>query len=164
LDRCGARLIHIFIPLLLVSDRLGCPSIEAGGASKYGASLMKQSLLTRDLLSTIREAANPSTSVSLKCRVGVCDSPGEQGWSYEDLHSYLSTAAEGGVVDRVVLHARYVHLLRSLLFLHSYDVSFSILLPGLPFCQALAPRKIDKYHLWITRLLSELQRIFLLCA
>jgi hypothetical protein len=72
----------------------GCPSIEAGGATDYGASLMKQPELTRVLIQAIHNAAaatassqptttttndngdnvsprSPTTTVSLKCRTAV---------------------------------------------------------------------------------------------
>ena len=45
----------------------GCPSIETGGAATYGASLMRQPSLTRDLVHAIRDATPSSTAVSLKC-------------------------------------------------------------------------------------------------
>lgn len=92
----------------------GCPSIETGGAATYGASLMRQPELTRDVLSAIHESIESyeKTQVSLKCRIGVLDTPEEievdghrTEQQYEELRTYLDTALDAGI-SHVALHAR----------------------------------------------------------
>jgi tRNA-dihydrouridine synthase A len=100
----------------------GCPSIESGGASSFGASMMKQPELTRDLLRTIQECSATASSsssssrpvdVSLKCRIAVFESSedmhelGEA--EYKQLHNYVTHAVEGGI-SQLVLHSRPVIL------------------------------------------------------
>jgi len=96
----------------------GCPSIESGGSNTYGASLMKQPVLTRNLLESIRESTVGSaatTNVSLKCRIAVYDTVDEIGTNtgqetlteqqYSYLHKYVSEAQQAGI-SHLVLHAR----------------------------------------------------------
>lgn len=94
-----------------VNLNCGCPSIESGGAASYGASLMKQPKLTHDLLEAIRLGVDEVTSVSLKCRVGVFDTPEDMEFAsppeaqYQSLHNYISHAERAGIAH-LVLHAR----------------------------------------------------------
>eukprot|EP00429_Kryptoperidinium_foliaceum_P006593 CAMPEP_0176012992 /NCGR_PEP_ID=MMETSP0120_2-20121206/6079_1 /TAXON_ID=160619 /ORGANISM="Kryptoperidinium foliaceum, Strain CCMP 1326" /LENGTH=372 /DNA_ID=CAMNT_0017345891 /DNA_START=409 /DNA_END=1527 /DNA_ORIENTATION=+ len=90
----------------------GCPSIESGGASLFGASLMKDPTLTGDLLAAISDATGgDKTVVSLKCRTAVFEDIEEmqQNWneerSYLRLIDYISEAERGGI-SHLVLHAR----------------------------------------------------------
>ena len=94
-----------------VNLNCGCPSIESGGAASYGASLMKQPKLTHDLLEAIRLGVDGDTSVSLKCRTGVFDTPEDMEFAsppetqYQSLHNYISHAERAGIAH-LVLHAR----------------------------------------------------------
>lgn len=91
----------------------GCPSIEAGGATTFGASLMKQPQLTRELVAAISKAtAESDTTVSLKCRIVVYDTLEDmeredraEDEDYHRLHDYIEQAQQGGI-SHVVLHAR----------------------------------------------------------
>mmetsp|Transcript_26156 Transcript_26156/g.44507 ORF Transcript_26156/g.44507 Transcript_26156/m.44507 type:complete len:432 (-) Transcript_26156:1804-3099(-) len=94
----------------------GCPAIESGGASTYGASLMKQPDLTASLVDSVRrglEAGISSESdrpnISVKCRIGVFDDseqmrPLDEG-DYDYLKEYI-TAIHNAGANHVVLHAR----------------------------------------------------------
>ena len=92
----------------------GCPSITSGGAATFGASLMKDKELTAELLGAIKEeiSAKPVT-VSLKCRIGVVDTPTDleewygkgAEWRHQFLYDYIESSVDKGV-DEVVLHAR----------------------------------------------------------
>ena len=93
----------------------GCPSIESGGAATFGASLMKQPELTRDLLSVMKghckSESSSSTEISLKCRVAVLETPDdiEMPFSeeqYERLSQYVHSAQQEGGISHLVLHAR----------------------------------------------------------
>jgi len=91
----------------------GCPGIESGGAATFGASLMKQPELTRDLLSVMKDHCNielPSTEISLKCRIAVLEAPDDieapfTEEQYERLIQYVHLAHQGGI-SHLVLHAR----------------------------------------------------------
>jgi tRNA dihydrouridine synthase A len=95
-----------------VNLNCGCPSIESGGAASYGASLMKQPQLTHELLEAIRLSVDEDTTVSLKCRVGVFDTPEEmelarfsEAQQYQSLHNYIAHAQRAGIAH-LILHAR----------------------------------------------------------
>jgi tRNA dihydrouridine synthase A len=86
----------------------GCPSIDSGGASSYGASLMKQPELTGKLLRTMRAAVPGNTDISLKCRIAALDTledEADKSEVYENLHRYVSVAANAGI-SHLILHAR----------------------------------------------------------
>lgn len=95
----------------------GCPSIESGGATLFGASLMKQPKLTRELIAAVREAtATSDTRLSLKCRTAVYDTIEDMidneeraEEDYQCLHDYIEHAKQGGI-SHLVLHARPVVL------------------------------------------------------
>jgi tRNA-dihydrouridine synthase A len=102
----------------------GCPSIEAGGAD-FGASLMKQPDLTRQLIQAIGDGCSGyklngnDCTVSLKSRIAVFETPEEmelaysatsnknivQEFQFQNLCSYISQAEKGGL-SHLVLHAR----------------------------------------------------------
>lgn len=94
-----------------VNLNCGCPSVETGGAANYGASLMKQPELTRELLESIVSSVGDNCNVSLKCRTGVVASVEELETStdeydaYTKLHHYIQYASDAGI-DHLILHAR----------------------------------------------------------
>jgi tRNA dihydrouridine synthase A len=85
----------------------GCPSIDTGGASTYGASLMKDSTLTAKLVESMVSASD--IDVSVKCRIGVFhtaeDVVAMNDKQYEYLHNYISSIHRSGA-KHVILHAR----------------------------------------------------------
>jgi tRNA-dihydrouridine synthase len=94
----------------------GCPAIESGGASTYGASLMKDARLTGQLVEAVRKglekfksAKRPCPDVSVKCRIGVFESDNDmrplEGSDHEYLKDYVSTIHKNGA-NHVILHAR----------------------------------------------------------
>ena len=94
----------------------GCPAIESGGASTYGASLMKQPELTGSLVDSVKrglEAGISSKSdrpnISVKCRIGVFDDAEQMrplaAEDYDYLKHYITTIHDAGA-NHVVLHAR----------------------------------------------------------
>ena len=91
----------------------GCPSIESGGGATFGASLMKDPDLTRQLLESIsNHKQNQETKVSLKCRIGVVNDADEMTSmkigdddAYQRLYNYVSEAKQGGI-SHLALHAR----------------------------------------------------------
>jgi tRNA-dihydrouridine synthase A len=111
LSACVQRLGEKGYRFREINLNCGCPSIESGGASSFGASLMKQPALTRDLLFAIRSSLNTAdTDVSLKCRIAVYENPDEMEPSisesqYQSLCDYVSHGQEAGI-SHLVLHAR----------------------------------------------------------
>lgn len=95
----------------------GCPAIESGGASTYGASLMKQPQLTGLLVDSVKRGLEAGISsecdrpnISVKCRIGVFDNaeqmrPLGEEEDYDYLKEYISTIHSAGA-NHVVLHAR----------------------------------------------------------
>jgi tRNA dihydrouridine synthase A len=94
----------------------GCPAIESGGASTYGASLMKQPELTGSLVDAVKRglAAGVSSksdrpNISVKCRIGVFEDAGQmrplEAEDYDFLKHYITTIHDAGA-NHVVLHAR----------------------------------------------------------
>ena len=129
LEQCVASLGAAGYSFREINVNCGCPSIEAGGAAEFGASLMKQPDLTRQLMEAIGNglgrhpsaASSPPTTISLKCRTAVFETVedmetilggGNQqamdAWKeqqFQSLHSYISQAQRGGI-EHVALHAR----------------------------------------------------------
>jgi tRNA dihydrouridine synthase A len=86
----------------------GCPSIESGGASTFGASLMKNVELTSRLVESIKSGGS-GFDVSVKCRIAVMDSVEDmhdlKDDDYSYLHRYVEAIKKAGA-DHVILHAR----------------------------------------------------------
>lgn len=94
----------------------GCPAIESGGATTYGASLMKNARLTGELVRAARRGlgglkgrTGELPSVSVKCRIAVFETDQDRRplteRDYEFIREYISTIHENGA-DHVILHAR----------------------------------------------------------
>ena len=93
----------------------GCPAIDSGGSTTYGASLMKDASLTGKLVQSVREGlvrggGQSNTGISVKCRIAVFDHESEQHYpldetDYEYLKKYISTIYDAGA-NHIILHAR----------------------------------------------------------
>ena len=119
LQQCLKETFHIGYNFHEINLNCGCPSIESGGASTYGASLMKQEVLTGQLVSSIRSAIDKEfegfdtkPDISVKCRIGTFDTYEDMlqhgplnDQDYEKLKSYLSTIENSGG-NHVILHCR----------------------------------------------------------
>ena len=85
----------------------GCPAINTGGASTYGASLMKDSSLTSQLVESMCSATD--IDISVKCRIGVFDNTDDvhtlDETDYTYLSNYISSIHDAGA-KHVILHAR----------------------------------------------------------
>lgn len=96
-----------------VNLNCGCPSIEAGGASCYGASLMKDKDLTAELVQSLVDVVPlETTAISLKCRIGVYESfeeweasPHSSKDHLQFLHDYVGPSCEAGL-SKLIVHAR----------------------------------------------------------
>lgn len=91
-----------------ININAGCPSIESGGAD-FGAALMNQPMLTRQLAERVAQAC-PGMPISVKCRLGVHErlsgAAGELDETYEQLHAFVAQISSSGAVAHVVVHAR----------------------------------------------------------
>lgn len=116
LQACVEHTIGRYDNIKEINLNCGCPAIESGGASTYGASLMKDTRLTGQLVEAARKglegfqsANQPGPDVSVKCRIGVFESDSDMqplgDSDYEYLKDYISTIHEHGA-NHVILHAR----------------------------------------------------------
>jgi len=85
----------------------GCPAINTGGASTYGASLMKDPSLTSQLVESMCSATD--IDISVKCRISVFDNTDDvhtlDETDYTYLSNYISSIHDAGA-KHVILHAR----------------------------------------------------------
>lgn len=99
-----------------VNLNCGCPSIQAGGAATYGASLMQRPAQTAALVQALRRVVSENTNlddddkvkVSLKCRLGIWQTPDRvvlPAKMYDLQHDYVTQAHAAGL-QHVVVHAR----------------------------------------------------------
>ena len=104
---CVQEASNLYPNLKEINLNCGCPSIDTGGASTYGASLMKDTALTARLVESMVSATD--IDVSVKCRIGVFDTADEiepmNEFHYKYLHDYISAMNDSGV-NHVILHAR----------------------------------------------------------
>ena len=116
LQACVKHTVERYDNIKEINLNFGCPAIESGGASTYGASLMKDAVLTGELVKAARKgldgierAGSSLPEISIKCRIGVFDSDKDMrpldNSDYEYLRKYISTIHENGA-NHVILHAR----------------------------------------------------------
>ncbi len=80
-----------------INMNVGCPS-DRVKAGRFGACLMAEPELVRDVVSAMQE--NISIPVSVKCRLGI-----DRDDSYEALESFTETVLQSGITHLIV-HAR----------------------------------------------------------
>ena len=108
LDTCVRVATQKFPNLREINLNCGCPAIDTGGASTYGASLMKDASLTARLVESMSAASNNDVDISVKCRIGVFDDdiPHQLNENdYQYLTNYISAIHDAGA-KHVILHAR----------------------------------------------------------
>lgn len=88
-------------PYHAVNLNCGCPSPRVATSGAFGAALMMEPDVVRDMAAGMREVLPDDVPVSVKCRVGVDDHD-----SYEFLHRFVETVASTGAVGHFVIHAR----------------------------------------------------------
>eukprot|EP00956_Cyclotella_meneghiniana_P041512 scaffold229302_cov61-Cyclotella_meneghiniana.AAC.10 len=107
LHDCVRIASELYPNLKEINLNCGCPAIDTGGATTYGASIMKDTSLTAQLVDSMVTASD--LEISVKCRIGVFDKAedvvpmGEKQFRY--LHNYISTLHDSGA-NHVILHAR----------------------------------------------------------
>jgi tRNA-dihydrouridine synthase A len=93
----------------------GCPSPKVAGKGCFGAALMDDPDLVRDLVRAMHDGADGQLPVSVKCRIGT-DSPFDKssgtlrytygGDEYQRLCRFIETVAQDGIVTDFGVHAR----------------------------------------------------------
>lgn len=93
----------------------GCPSPKVSGKGNFGAALMKDAGLVRDLTVAMYEGSNESYPITVKCRIGTDDDDyNSDDALYSSLCRFIDTVAGNGVVDNFQVHARIAILNKSL--------------------------------------------------
>ncbi|GAX21959.1 tRNA-dihydrouridine synthase A [Fistulifera solaris] len=95
----------------------GCPSPKVAGKGCFGAALMDDPALVRDLCQALYEGGQQQYPVTVKCRIGT-DS--KRSWKddndeaqYQELCHFIETVAAGGIVQDFTIHARIAVLTKS---------------------------------------------------
>ncbi|KAL7517877.1 hypothetical protein ACHAWX_002754 [Stephanocyclus meneghinianus] len=93
----------------------GCPSSKVAGKGCFGAALMSEPHLVRQLASSMHEGCEGSMPITIKCRIGTDDGYSfttdrylqqSQEKEYSSLKNFVLTVAEGGIVTDFQIHAR----------------------------------------------------------
>ena len=101
----------------------GCPSPKVAGKGAFGAALMLEPELVRDVVAAMRENSG-GAPVTVKCRIGVDDHD-----SYDDLCGFVETVASAMVPTRTdgrplfAIHARKALLAHAVSHLRMSAVS-----------------------------------------
>ena len=91
-----------------ININCGCPSPKVAGAGNFGASLMRESALVRELSHAVSEVTGEPTTV--KCRIGVDDED-----NYEFISAFIekvsgssssSASTSPSEVNHFIVHAR----------------------------------------------------------
>ncbi|GAX26223.1 tRNA-dihydrouridine synthase A [Fistulifera solaris] len=100
----------------------GCPSPKVAGKGCFGAALMDDPVLVRDLCHALYEGGQQQYPVTVKCRIGTDT---KRSWKddnnnnnydealYQDLCHFIETVAAGGIVQEFTIHARIAVLTKS---------------------------------------------------
>ena len=98
----------------------GCPSPKVAGKGNFGASLMNDPYLVRDIVSSMDRGTNSNIPITVKCRIGTDESLIQNGLQfntknyaaideeeeYKQLCNFIEIVASSGVVTDFQIHAR----------------------------------------------------------
>ena len=102
----------------------GCPSPKVAGKGCFGAALMDDAKLVRDLTTAMHDGSGGKLPVTVKCRIGT-DSDMENGFTlrqytesdaekeYSKLCKFIEEVASAGIVSDFQIHARIAVLSKS---------------------------------------------------
>lgn len=90
----------------------GCPSPKVATKGCFGAALMHQPTLVRDLCTAMYEGAQRTLPVTVKCRLGTDSEDFED--LYTNLYKFIDTVASNGIVTDFQIHARIAILNKKL--------------------------------------------------
>ena len=93
----------------------GCPSPKVSGKGNFGAALMKDASLVRDITTAMYEGSNQKCPITVKCRIGTDDDDYKNDSElYSSLCHFIDTVAANGVVENFQVHARIAILNKNL--------------------------------------------------
>jgi tRNA-dihydrouridine synthase A len=115
-----AILGRVYCDYTALNLNCGCPSPKVAGKGCFGAALMSDPILVRQLASAMRDGCGGTMPITVKCRIGTDDWMRDHGGftrdgyhalrsmdeEYGELRKFVEVVAGGGVVDRFQLHAR----------------------------------------------------------
>ncbi|KAL3797377.1 hypothetical protein HJC23_010503 [Cyclotella cryptica] len=93
----------------------GCPSSKVAGKGCFGAALMSEPHLVRELASSMHQGCEGTMPITIKCRIGTDDGYSftterylqqSEEEEYNSLKNFVLTVAEGGIVTDFQIHAR----------------------------------------------------------
>ena len=102
----------------------GCPSPKVAGKGCFGAALMDDPKLVRELTTAMHDGSDGKLPVTVKCRIGT-DSDMENGFTlkqytemdaekeYSELCKFIEQVASAGIVTDFQIHARIAVLSKS---------------------------------------------------
>jgi tRNA-dihydrouridine synthase A len=96
----------------------GCPSPKVAGKGCFGAALMHEPELVRDLTTAMYDGCDGQIPITVKCRIGtdsITDSNDDDDAAlYSNLCRFIETVASDNIVTDFQMHARIAILGRSL--------------------------------------------------
>lgn len=98
----------------------GCPSPKVAGKGNFGASLMNDPTLVRDIVTSMDKGTGSQIPITVKCRIGTDENLVKNGLQfnsknyeqideeaeYKQLCNFIETVASSGVVTDFQIHAR----------------------------------------------------------
>lgn len=105
----------IFCDYTSINLNCGCPSPKVAGKGCFGAALMQEPDLVRQLATSLRNGSEGTMPITVKCRIGTDEgyrftlqeylSRGEED-EYQTLKQFVEVVASDGVVTDFQIHAR----------------------------------------------------------
>lgn len=105
----------VFCDYTALNLNCGCPSSKVAGKGCFGAALMSEPQLVRQLTTSMHEGCQGTMPITVKCRIGTDDGyvftkerylARNEEEEYNYLKNFLLTVADGGVVTDFQIHAR----------------------------------------------------------
>ncbi|KAL7510206.1 hypothetical protein ACHAXN_007159 [Cyclotella atomus] len=105
----------VFCDYTALNLNCGCPSSKVAGKGCFGAALMSEPELVRQLTTSMHEGCQGTMPVTVKCRIGTDDGyiftrdqymQRSEEEEYQALKNFVLTVADGGIVTDFQIHAR----------------------------------------------------------
>jgi tRNA-dihydrouridine synthase A len=105
----------VFCDYTALNLNCGCPSSKVAGKGCFGAALMSEPELVRQLTTSMYEGCQGSIPITVKCRIGTDDGyvftkerymEQSEEEEYNSLKNFVLTVADGGIVTDFQIHAR----------------------------------------------------------
>jgi tRNA-dihydrouridine synthase A len=105
----------VFCDYTALNLNCGCPSPKVAGKGCFGAALMSEPELVRQLTTSMHEGCQGTMPITVKCRIGTDDGyiftkdqymQRSEEEEYQALKHFVLTVADGGIVTDFQIHAR----------------------------------------------------------